>query len=447
MNRRNFLLSSGGGLMGLSMRSLLTGLPPYFLLEGRASAADPTRKFTIIAQSGAGESINGFGPGSFDAEHFIHPTMADSDYARTIAGTTYTADSLNRTTTFLDGPEPVRIAECFEALGPMQDHMAFFHYRTSLGIHPQFPIAQKAGGAIKGYLGRGEEELPAAIAQENAAALGTLLQKPIVLSGSATYEGAPLNSYSPTVIKELVSSTVEREVPSQLFGAARNYLVDRVFREVKANGTRNQRAFLDEYAISQQQADEVASRLVAEVVDITDDSLTSQMQMAAILIKLRLTPAVVVGYRVSGDNHVSNGLSVETDLTLDMMATYRDFYEFANQLEVWDQCLYGTVSVFGRGMHETGNGRGHNGSLCTGLLFGDHLERKVVGGIDLTPERRKGACLPFNATTGGLENANVGVEQAQACYVKSVMKAAGVPDDRLDVRVRDVPAVNLVSVG
>ncbi|MEO1233683.1 MAG: hypothetical protein AAFZ18_32780, partial [Myxococcota bacterium] len=240
-------------------------------------------------------------------------------------------------------------------------------------------------------------------------------------------------------------SHLVREVPSGMFGSARNYILDRVFREVKANGTSNQRAFLDEFAISQQQADEVASRLVEEVVDISDDSLTSQMQMAAILIKLRLTPTVVLGYRVSGDNHVSNGLEVETPLTLDMMATYRDFYEFANEVGVWNECLYGTVSVFGRGMHHTGNGRGHNGSLCTGLLFGEHLQRKVVGGINLDPEFRKGACVPFNASTGGLDNPNVPVEQAEASYVKSVMKAAGVPNGRLEVRVKDVPAVDLTG--
>ncbi len=65
-----------------------------------------------------------------------------------------------------------------------------------------------------------------------------------------------------------------------------------------------------------------------------------------------------------------------------------------------------------------------------------------MGGIDLDPDRRKGPCLPFNGATGGLENPNVAVEQAQACYAKSIMKAAGVPDDRLDVRVRDVPTVD-----
>ncbi|MEM7678859.1 MAG: hypothetical protein AAF449_23000, partial [Myxococcota bacterium] len=416
-------------------------LPPGFLLSGRAWAADPVRKFAIIAQSGAGEAINGFGPGSFESPAFIHPSVRDSDHVVDVAGRRYTADALSETTTFIDGPNPVRIAQCFEALGPMQDHLVFFNYRTSLGIHPQFPVAQRAGGKIRGPDGRGSEELASAIAQENAVSLGTLLAKPIVLSGSATYRGAPLSPYSPTVIKELVSSSVERQVPSKMFSAARNRLIDRIYRNVKSSGTPNQKRFLDEYAISQQQADQVASKLFEEVVDIADDGYTSQMKMAAIIIKLRLAPVVVVGYRTSGDNHVVDGLSVEAVHSLNMMATYRNFYDFANEMGVWDRCLYGTVSVFGRTMDERGNGRGHNGNLCSGLLFGGHLGRKVVGGID--SEMPRGVCLPFNAATGGLGNPNVSVQDSQACYAKSVLKAVGVPQERLEERVRDVPAVTL----
>ncbi|MEO0813154.1 MAG: hypothetical protein AAFY60_09850, partial [Myxococcota bacterium] len=267
MDRRLFLSQTGAGVFGLSIRSLLTGLPPAFLMSGRALAAEATRKFAIIAQSGAGESVNGFGPGSFDSDAFIHPSTSDSDHTQTIAGVTYDADSLAQTTEFLSGPQPVRIAKVFESLGSMQDHITFFNYRTSLGIHPQMPIAQKAGGAIKGEIGRGEEELPSAIAQENAVGLGTLLDKPILLDGGATFRGAPLNRYSPTVIKELVSSSQGSEVPEGRYAAARNYLIDRIHKEVKANGTPNQKRFLDDHAISQQQASEVAGRLFSEVVD------------------------------------------------------------------------------------------------------------------------------------------------------------------------------------
>ena len=425
--------------MGLSVRSLLTGLPPAFLATGRAWAADPTRKFAIIAQSGAGEAINGCGPGSFDAPEFIHPSAGDSDYAVDIAGTTYTADDLSRTTVFIDGAEPVRYARCFEGLGGLQDHLTFFNYRTGYGIHPEMAKAQVAGGAIKGPDGRGAEQLPSAIAQENAAALGTLMTKPIVIDGSATYGGAPLNTYPPTVIKALVESSVGGAVPSQMYGKARNFLVDRIHRRIKQNG--DQRRFLDEFVISQSQADEVASKLLSEVVEISDDGYTDQMRMAAIIIKLRLAPVVVVGYRFTGDNHVSDGLTVEAEHTLRMMATYRDFYDFATAAGVWNQCVYGTVSVFGRSMNERGNGRGHNGRLSTGLLFGSHLGRRVVGGIN--PREPGGVSLPFNSATGGIASPDITEADAQACYVKSVMKAAGIPEDRLNERVRDVPAVAL----
>ena len=444
MDRRHFLKGAGGSALALSIRSLLTGLPPAFLLSGTvkaSDASDASRKFGIIALSGAGESVNGCGPGSFDNPNFIHPSPGSTDLRVTIAGREFGALDLSETTQYLDGPQPVRIARCFEALGPMQDDMAFFHHRTSLGIHPQFPIAKKIGGAIKGPDGRGEEELVSAIAQENAASLGTVLSQPIVLSNSVTFQSTPLNTYAPTVIKELVASGVASAVPEQIFSAARNRLVDDVYGRIKDGGNPNQKRFLDEFVLSQTQADEVASKLMNEVVNISDDGLMSQMRMAAIIVKLRLAPAVAVGYRFSGDNHVADGLSIEAEDTLNMMAAYRDFYDFANTMGVWEDCLYATLSVFGRSMDERGNGRGHNGSLSTGLLFGSHLQRKVVGGLDPTSDR--GASLPFNAATGALDNPNVSVSDGFASYAKTVLKAAGVPDDRLEVRVRDVPAVTL----
>ncbi|WP_144394750.1 hypothetical protein [Pleionea sediminis] len=442
MNRRNFLIGAASSAMSLSINSLLTGLSPAFLTAGSTFVRDPLRKFAIIAQSGAGEAVNGCGPGSFDSPDFMHPTKNSTDYVKTIAGTTYTSEDMALTTNFLDGQNPVRIARIFEALGSMQDNMAFFHHRTKLGIHPQFPSAKTAGGAIKGFIGRGEEELVSAIAQENAIAMGCVIDKPIVLSGSATYKGSPLNTYTPTVIKELVTSSINSEVPREMFSAARNHLIDAVYQNIKTNGTPNQKRFLDEYALTQQQADEVASKLLNEVSEINDDSYASQMRMACIIAKLNLAPAAVVSYQLSGDNHISDAMTVEAERTLDMMEAYRDFYDFANSMDVWNQLLYATISVFGRSMNKRANGRNHNGSLSTGLLFGGHLSRKVIGGID--PNISKGVSMPINSSTGGTENPNVSVDDSLACYAKSVLKAAGVPDDRLEERVRDVPAVSLV---
>ena len=439
MNRRNFLKGSTSSVLGMSVRSLLTGLPPAFLLMGQLQAQEAGRKFAIIAQSGAGESVNGCGPGSFDSPDFIHPSENATDLTRDIDGRTFSAADLGTTTNYLGGANPVRIARCFEALGPMQDNMAFFHHRTNFGIHPQFQRAQKIDGRLRGQSGRGQEHLASAIAQENATALGTLMDRPIVLSGSASFQDSPLGTYSPTAIRELVLSAVDSEVPSEMFGATRNFLVDQVYRQVRESGDPNKQQFLDEFVVSQNQATDVAERLFNEVDAVNDDGLASQMKMAAIIIKLRLAPAVVVGYRLSGDNHVSNGMTVEAEDTLNMMADYREFYDFAVGNGVWDELLYATLSVFGRSMNETGNGRGHNGSLSTGLLFGGHLSRRVIGGIDTNAPR--GFSLPLNANTGATANPNVAEEDLFACYAKSVLQAAGVPQDRLDVRVPDVPSV------
>ncbi|MEO0973153.1 MAG: hypothetical protein AAFX85_08650 [Pseudomonadota bacterium] len=81
----------------------------------------------------------------------------------------------------------------------------------------------------------------------------------------------------PTVIKELVTSTIASEVPTSMFSAARNRLVDPTYGELRTNGALNQRKLLDEYVISQTQAEEVATQLAGEVVDIVDDSYSPRV--------------------------------------------------------------------------------------------------------------------------------------------------------------------------
>ncbi|MEM7676097.1 MAG: hypothetical protein AAF449_08860, partial [Myxococcota bacterium] len=108
-------------------------------------------------------------------------------------------------------------------------------------------------------------------------------------------------------------------------------------------------------------------------------------------------------------------------------------------------------SVFGRGMHVTTNGRGHNANLCTGMLIGKgFIKKQQIGGID--PENEKGQCLPFDANTGLPVSENrtgpaiVPVNDSIISYCKSVMQAAGVPQNRVDARFKgNVPTVDLLA--
>lgn len=442
-NRRAFLQGSFGSAIGLSLGALLTGLPPAFLASGKVFAADCTsRKFTILSMSGGGESISSVAPGSFDSAIFDHVTSADV-YSKVLDdGRVITAADLANKMVFIPGTKPVYAARCFNALPPdLLDHTVFFHHRTNTLIHAEFGLVKNARGRLLGELGRGTEELPSAIAQENAACLGTIFTKPLVLSGNCSYKGEPLNTYSPTAIKNIVTKRTDAVLSSGSFGAARNLLIDSVYKDIQTSGTAAQKRFLDNFALSQQQAASIADALLDEVTAIDDDSIESQLKTAAIIVKLRLAPVVAVEHFFSGDSHHDDGTNEITG-TLDMMQAYRSMHASAVTAGIENDFVYATLDVFGRttAFSNGYGGRNHNANLSTGLIMGAHLKKSVVGGINQTQAR--GESVAFNSTTGATTNPDIAINDSLGCYFKSVMKATGIPDDRLDARVRDVKAVS-----
>lgn len=457
LSRRHLLQTGLYSSFGLAMKSLITGLPATFLATGSVHAADVARKHVILSVSTNGEAINASGPQSFEnAGTYNHALIDDaSNVSVDIGGTNYSTEALAYTTDFQFGDQTAQIASCFDLLpNNIKEHLVWFQYKTGASIHSQTSTVLKAFGSLKNSTGNGTENLPSVIAQENATELGSVLTKPFVLQGEIDYEGSPLTTFSPVDIKSMLQDTslatnlVNESGGNFSLDRSRDFLIDRVYQNVRSNGTSIQRRFFDEYALSRTQAKQMTESLLVALSDIDDnaedevDLLRNQMKAAVALIKLNIAPVIVVKHSFTGDNHVDPALVDETTRTLNMINVYRALDDAAVANEVQDSYLYATCDVFGRDLNFGSRyGRNHNGDLVSGLIFGGHTNSALVGGLDLTSQL--GASLPINSTTGLTTNPDVMQDDLLACYYKTIMRAAGIPDDRLDFRIPSTPAFNV----
>lgn len=443
-SRRQMLSGMTTSGLALSLRSAITGIPMSFLLTGKAYAAgegDP--KITILSCSGAGEAVNVCGPGSFEPgleSYFEHPQANEVDAGDVgtvmVNGMALTAEHLEHGAQMALGDGSVTMAAAWEALpADLRQHLLFFHHRTNAGIHPQFPTVLTAHGGIQGMGGRGAEQLPAAIAQETAQILDTTTTTPFVLgSGAFSSEGAPLPSYAPMQAKTLASSVGNAVGGPENFGALYDHYIDQTYAQVKTSGTAEQKKFLDRHASSRVQATAFGEDLVQLLEGITDDSIESQLRTAVAMAKLKLAPVIITNFSFGGDNHSDFDLTNESNKTLHMIKALDALWQAAKSLDVVDDILYATLTVFGRDARRGAKGgRGHHGKLCTGMVLGSHIQGGVVGAMDTSSGQA--VATGINTGTGTGADPDVLAEDTLYTYYKTLMLLAGVPADRRDERV------------
>ena len=317
----------------------------------------------------------------------------------------------------------------------MLDHLVWFNYSTRANIHPQYGQVLTAYGDLRGSEGRGAEQLPAIIAHENAAALGTTTRDPFVLGqGSFSAAGSPLANYSPLKVKSLANSVGGLLGGVDNFGVLYDHFIDETYREVRQNGTAQQRRFLDQHASSRREALAFGQGLGQLLEDITDDSIESQLRTAAVIAKLRLAPVIITNFEFGGDNHQDAGLTNETAQTLRMIKALDTYWKSIHELGIADEVFYATLDVFGRTPKQRGSGgRGHYGAWTSGLIIGEHLQGGVIGGIAF--EGSKAVASGLNTLTGRALDPNLTSEETLNAYYKTLMRVAGVPVDRRDVRL------------
>lgn len=420
--RRKLLKTAifGAGLVGL--RSLATGLPKSWILGERiAHAADVTPQFLILATSGNGDPLNANAPGSFvkGAENSPLPELAAADV--TFGAGTY------------------RAAQCWSALpDALRARLAFFHHRTYTNAHPEHRKVMALQGAAKSLSGNGQEMLPSLISSELATTLGTIQSEPIPLGSELiTYEGRALDNVDPSALKSLFA-----EPDDLLTGLTklRDQQIDAIYGDLRVNGTKLQRDFLDRYALGREQVRKLGSDLAGLLarlpIDPTDkDSPVDQMIAAVALIKLKVAPVVTMHLPFGGDNHNDSDLTVEAQDTVTSIATLSTLWTELTAQGLEDQVTFASLNVFGRTLkRNAGGGRNHNQNHHVMTLFGKNVQGGVIGGVDVV-DNDFGAVAIDSKTGKGGAGGDVDPLQSLESAGKTLAAAVQVPNDRIELRI------------
>lgn len=432
--RRQLLQSAvfGAGLVGL--RSLASGLPISWFESGVAHAeAAATPNFLILATVNSGDPLNANAPGSFVAgtEHGADPGLAASEVRLGAAVATGAAR-------WSQVPEDLRARMCF------------IHHQTYSNAHPEYGKVQNLFGASKALAGNGQEMLSSLIAQENAHGLGTIQTEPVPLGSELiTFQNRPLTNIRTSDLKSLFATPEDLAATLQKL---RDAELDTMYADLKQNGTRYQKAFLDRYALGRDQARKLGDGLGALLARLPTDpsapnSARDQLLTAIALITMKVTPAVTVHLPFGGDNHNDSDLADETAQTLGSISDIEFLWSELKAAGLHDRVTFAVFNVFGRTLKRNGRGgRDHNGQHHAMLLFGPRVKGSVIGGI--APDGPDFSATAFDSTTGA-PSADGDVEPVGSLEsaAKTLATALGVATDVVDRRIQGGKVITAALTG
>jgi len=418
-SRRKFLRDSLFGAGYLGLRSLATGLPIAFLLDPTKAHADPPppAQFLVLATAGTGDPINANAPGTYDlpagyphqALHPGYPAMAKTPL--TLGTKTYNAALPWSTLT---------------ALGRTQ----FFHHSTLTNNHSDQQKVMSLMGATK------NNEMAVSIyASYLQGALGTIQAQPIALDREVvTYAGATVPRLAPSALTQLLASA-GTGLPTSL-QKLRDADLDRISGILKTRGTNVQRRYLDQYATSQEQARKIPQDLQNLLAGILGDGAEDQATAASILIKMKVSPVIVMHIPFGGDNHSDAGLENETKETVSGVAIINSLLAKLTALGLADQVTFATLNVFGRSLAQGGTqGRSHWSNHHTAVVIGKPFKAGVIGGLVPVGDDL-GAANIDSATGAAADGGDIKVGDSLPSFAKTLGRGLGVPQAVLDENIR-----------
>ncbi|WP_394201393.1 DUF1501 domain-containing protein [Marinagarivorans algicola] len=440
LTRRHALLASTLSFGSVAMRSVITGLPAAFLMgkPEHTWAATGNAKYLILSHQQQGDPLNANCPGTYaDANNANDPRHQIERAQVKELGSA--AEGFENPVAFNLGSQTVRAAKCWSELPQeLLDRSAFWHHGTFTNAHIDFKVVMGLNGALKGPNLNGSDHIGSFIAQENAEQLGTLSKEFIRVGGSSTLSsGVPAPELKPTLLKSIFTANV---VGFDNMVAMRDQFIDQTYADIKTRGTAAQRAFLDRYAISQQEAQALGDSLGGLIEDIDDNSTADQAKMAAALIQLKVSPVITLGFDFGGDNHNDADLAREVSETTQTIDALKVLWQKLVAAGIEDQVAFASMNVFGRTLlRSASGGRDHNGRHHAMYVFGANIKPGVIGGLETYIGRR--GTTDFSATAihsaGGAArgNADIPYEETLSAVGKTLAAAVGVPTARINQRI------------
>ena len=427
--RRKVLLDALFGAGWLGLRSLATGIPLAVLANPRkasaqaapACAANPNAQYLLLSSSANGDPLNANVPGMYtipDISHPLDPAMAPA--ALTLSGQSWTA-----ATPWAQLPQA------------MLDRTCFFHHGTYTVVHPDLAKVMTLQGFVSQH-----EMLVSLLSTQLAGCLGTVQPEPVALgprsaSEGITVGGRPQPILSPSALASLLSSPAG---PLGQVQKIRDADLDRLNDWYRQNGNPAQRAFIDRYALSQQQARSVSESLLTQLAAIKDNSPDSQVAAALILFRMNVTPVVSIHIPFGGDNHTDTAFATETKETVAGVATIGNLWTQLNALGMQDRVTFATMNVFGRTLSASNgstNGRNHHGDHHVTVMIGKPFKGGVVGGVE--PYQREYRAMSIDAATGNPvagQSGNVPFSETLSAMGKTLGVGCGASGETLDLSIR-----------
>jgi len=421
LSRRKLLERTlfGTGLLGL--RSLASGIPVSILknphsaprdLDAAADCPSANPQYVILNSLGSGDPVNANVPGMYEdpvISHPLDPTMAPAQM--TLGGQTYTA-----ATPWTQLPQWVL------------DRTCFFHHGTYTVVHSDISKVLTLEAAVLH-----QEMLVSMLSANLAPCLGTIQSQPITLAPEITYQGAPQPILPATALASLLAN------PSGMLGqlqSLRDADLNRLNAIYRAEGNAAQRAFLDQYALSQVQARNLSLSLLSQLSAIKNNSAASQITAAVTLIQMKVSPVVAISIPFGGDNHTDVNFASETAQTVSGVANIASLQAQLQAAGIADNVSYMSLNVFGRTLLRT-DGRDHNQNHHVMVMIGKPFQGSVVGGVEPSGPNHLNA-MSLNSTTGdGVPGGHGDVPFAQtlAAAGKTVAFGAGVDPAVIDANI------------
>jgi hypothetical protein len=217
--------------------------------------------------------------------------------------------------------------------------------------------------------------------------------------------------------------------------ALRDAKVDAMYADLKASGTRAQRAFFDKYVISRDRARQLGSELGSLLAELPADpevvdGAADQIVAAVALAKLRIAPVITLHVPFGGDNHKDPGLAIEAEETIAGVAHLAKVWERLGAQNLKADVTFAMLNMFGRTL-DSHDGRSHNPEHNVLVMFGPGVRGGVGGGLD-----EKLHASDIDPATGAAKaGAAIAASDSAAAAGATLMVATGVTREKAALRI------------
>ncbi len=425
-NRRTILLTGLFGAGWLGLRSLATGVPSSILADPiKSAAADPAActatkpQYIYWLTSGSGDPLNANVPGTYEDPDIYHT----SDVTMTPMAMTF-------------GGKSVNAAKPWATLdSTILARTSFFHHATYTNSHGDAAKVNRLMGAVQR-----QEMLVSFLAKSLAPCLNTVQGQPSVLSNNLiTYNGGVMPTLSPQNLQQVLLSPTG---PLANLQTIRDSHLDQLNALYRTSGNTSQKAILDQYALSQNEARSLSQQLLSDLSAINGkDSRADQNIAAAVLFKMNVSPVAVGGYSFGGDNHGDAGLKGEAAQTVASVAAITDFMTRVTAYGMKDQVTMAFQNVFGRTLNMKahsgdGDGRNHNANHHCTVMIGAGFKASLIGGVKLQTNGNDFQATGVDSASGASnDGGDIPYADTLGSVGKTLGAACGVAQIDLDTQI------------